>query len=156
MDVRVTSSMPIPGCAVKTVRRIQGLGVKRHDGKGNDTSGQSSVLLFFPGRFQAGFNIRRTPGRILGRIQHHLTRLGRDSSFATLHGTFGSGFSTHGTPEEGTHHSLDSTAYFAMETVRREPHRTGFYNPGIPRHVLHGNQQPCDTTERDIIIAGCH
>ena len=50
----------------------------------------------------------------------------RDSRFTGLYGTIWTGFSAHGTPQDGTHHSRDSTAYFARDTVSAEHHGTRF------------------------------
>ena len=93
---------------------------------------------------------------VLGTVFFFRVGLGRDSIFTGLHGTFWAGFSTHGTPQDGTHHSRYSTAYFARDTVSTGHHGTGFNDRGIPRDVLGGIQQPRDTKERESFITGLH
>ena len=78
--------------------------------------------------------------------------------FTKLHGTFWTGFSTHGTPQDGNQSSSDSTGYFATDTVSTGHHGMGLTDHGITRDVLRGIQQPRDNTGRDSKITdftGC-
>lgn len=55
-----------------------------------------------------------------------------------LHGIFWAGLSTHGTPQDGTDYSRESTASFGRDAVSTGHDGTGFINRGIPRDVLRG------------------